>query len=70
MERYTCTVQEVADLIDDGDIDAAPETGIDESGSVVEEDPSFPLPRSSSEGEEDQASPPTTLPSYTTRQST
>ena len=68
IERYT--VQEVADLIDDGDIEAEAETEIDESDSVVEEDPSFPLPRSSLEGDEDQASPPTMLPLYTTRQST
>ena len=37
-------MQEVADLIDDSDIEAEPETEIDESDSVVEEHPSFPLP--------------------------
>ena len=47
MEGYT--VQEVVDLIDDSDIEAEPETEIEERDSVVEEDPSFPLPRSSSE---------------------
>ena len=65
MERYT--VQEVANLIDDSDIETEPETEIDESDSEVEEDPSFPLPRSSSEDEEDQVSLPTLLPSRQTR---
>ena len=37
-------MQEVADLIDDSDIEAKPETEIDESDPVVDEDPSFPLP--------------------------
>ena len=60
-------MQEVADLIDDSDTEADPETEIDESGSEVEEGPSFPLPRSSSEDEEDQASPPTMLPSGQTQ---
>ena len=59
-------MQEMVDLIDDSDIEAEPETEIEESDSVVEEDQSFPLPRSSSEDGEDQVSPPTMLTSEQT----
>ena len=40
-EQYIYTVQEVTNLIDESDIEADPETEIDESDAEVEEEPRF-----------------------------
>ena len=56
MEQYT--VEQVADLVEESDIDAESDFEI-ESASEVEEDPDFPLPTNYSEDEDEQGS---TLP--------